>query len=90
MSDPGAHFLPLLREVAGSLHSPVVRRGPEQHRPAANLRGIGESGIFHKRDNVGRRIVLQVSVRKQETPEKSLLAVFRAFEIRHVKLAAGL
>src|SRR5262249_31674186 len=59
------------------LRRPVVRHAAEQLTLAADLRGIGESSLFHQRDDVRRRIVLQMMARMQKTPDEPLLVVFR-------------
>src|SRR5438309_1929002 len=69
--------------------SPVVRNASKEHASATDLLRICKASLPHQAKDSALGIVFHTIAGVEQVGEEAVRAVLRAFEVEHVKLAAG-
>src|SRR5213593_3347151 len=68
---------------------PVIRNAPKEHASVADLLWICKASLPHEAKNSALGTVFHAIAGVEQVGEEAMRAVLRAFEVEHVKLAAG-
>src|SRR6266516_4355706 len=68
---------------------PIIRNASKGHAPVADLLRIRKASLRHQAKDSALGIVFHTVAGVEQVGEEAVRAVLRAFEIEHVKLAAG-
>src|SRR5437762_14015636 len=68
---------------------PVIRNASKEHASAADLLRICKASLPHQAKDSALGIVFHTIAGVEQVGEEAVRAVLRAFEVEHVKLAAG-
>src|SRR5438046_9234345 len=68
---------------------PVIRNASKEHASATDLLRICKASLPHQAKDSALGIVFHTIAGVEQVGEEAVRAVLRAFEVEHVKLAAG-